>query len=73
MMTFIARMQVKPGKEAEFEKLAKRLTERDRKKVLMASLDVNRPAAMECSSPSSTRPPRRRTATRRTSSNSRRR
>ena len=27
MMTFIARMQVKPGKEAEFEDLARQLTE----------------------------------------------
>lgn len=27
MMTFIARMQVKPGKEAEFEALARRLTD----------------------------------------------
>jgi len=30
MMTFIARMQVKPGREAEFEDLARRLTERVR-------------------------------------------
>ena len=30
MMTFIARMQVKPGKEAEFESLAKELTEKVR-------------------------------------------
>ncbi len=30
MMTFIARMQVKPGKEAEFEDLARRLTEQVR-------------------------------------------
>jgi autoinducer 2-degrading protein len=30
MMTFIARMQVKPGKEAEFEELAKQLTEKVR-------------------------------------------
>jgi len=30
MMTFIARMQVKPGKEADFEALAKRLTEKVR-------------------------------------------
>ncbi|QFS81412.1 signal recognition particle protein [Roseivivax sp. THAF197b] len=35
------------GKTTTTAKLAKRLTERDRKKVLMASLDVNRPAAME--------------------------
>ena len=28
MMTFIARMQVKPGKEEEFEQLARQLTER---------------------------------------------
>lgn len=27
MMTFIARMQVKPGKESEFETLARQLTE----------------------------------------------
>jgi len=30
MMTFIARMQVKPGKEAEFEQLAQTLTEKVR-------------------------------------------
>lgn len=30
MMTFIARMQVKPGKEADFESLARRLTEKVR-------------------------------------------
>jgi signal recognition particle subunit SRP54 len=35
------------GKTTTTAKLAKRLTERDRKKVLMASLDVNRPAAQE--------------------------
>ncbi|MCE0505971.1 signal recognition particle protein [Roseivivax sp. GX 12232] len=35
------------GKTTSTAKLAKRLTERDRKKVLMASLDVQRPAAME--------------------------
>ncbi|MBO9464169.1 signal recognition particle protein [Tropicibacter sp. R15_0] len=35
------------GKTTTTAKLAKRLTERDGKKVLMASLDVNRPAAME--------------------------
>ncbi|MBE9637715.1 signal recognition particle protein [Salipiger mangrovisoli] len=35
------------GKTTTTAKLAKRLKERDRKKVLMASLDVNRPAAME--------------------------
>jgi signal recognition particle subunit SRP54 len=35
------------GKTTTTAKLAKRLTERDRKKVLMASLDVNRPAARE--------------------------
>ena len=28
MMTFIARMQIKPGKEADFEALAKQLTEK---------------------------------------------
>ena len=33
------------GKTTTTAKLAKRLSERDRKKVLMASLDVNRPAA----------------------------
>ena len=35
------------GKTTTTEKLAKRLTEREGKRVLMASLDVNRPAAME--------------------------
>ncbi|ETX15343.1 signal recognition particle [Roseivivax halodurans JCM 10272] len=35
------------GKTTTTAKLAKRLTERDKKKVLMASLDVQRPAAME--------------------------
>ncbi|MEE3361347.1 MAG: signal recognition particle protein [Pseudomonadota bacterium] len=35
------------GKTTTTAKLAKRLKERDGKKVLMASLDVNRPAAME--------------------------
>ena len=35
------------GKTTTTAKLARRLTERDRKKVLMASLDVRRPAAME--------------------------
>ncbi|NNM78690.1 signal recognition particle protein [Sphingomonas sp. ID1715] len=35
------------GKTTTTAKLAKRLTERDRKKVLMASLDVNRPAAQQ--------------------------
>jgi signal recognition particle subunit SRP54 len=35
------------GKTTTTAKLAKRLHERDGKKVLMASLDVNRPAAME--------------------------
>ncbi|MFW2588622.1 signal recognition particle protein [Sagittula sp. SSi028] len=35
------------GKTTTTAKLAKRLKERDNKKVLMASLDVNRPAAME--------------------------
>jgi len=35
------------GKTTTTAKLAKRLTEREGKKVLMASLDVNRPAAME--------------------------
>ncbi|CTQ48153.1 signal recognition particle protein [Jannaschia donghaensis] len=35
------------GKTTTTGKLAKRLTERDGKRVLMASLDVNRPAAME--------------------------
>jgi signal recognition particle subunit SRP54 len=35
------------GKTTTTAKLGKRLTERDRKKVLMASLDVNRPAAQE--------------------------
>ncbi|MEP6785896.1 MAG: signal recognition particle protein [Sphingomonadales bacterium] len=35
------------GKTTSTAKIAKRLTEKDRKKVLMASLDVNRPAAQE--------------------------
>ncbi|MBT6268476.1 MAG: signal recognition particle protein [Tateyamaria sp.] len=35
------------GKTTTTAKLAKRLTEKDGKRVLMASLDVNRPAAME--------------------------
>ncbi|MBB4153148.1 signal recognition particle subunit SRP54 [Sphingomonas jinjuensis] len=35
------------GKTTTTAKIAKRLTSRDRKKVLMASLDVNRPAAQE--------------------------
>ncbi len=35
------------GKTTTTAKIAKRLTEKDRKKVLMASLDVNRPAAQE--------------------------
>jgi signal recognition particle subunit SRP54 len=35
------------GKTTTSAKLAKRLREKDRKKVLMASLDVNRPAAQE--------------------------
>jgi len=35
------------GKTTTTAKLAKRLAERDRKRVLMASLDTNRPAAME--------------------------
>ena len=35
------------GKTTTTAKLAKRLKERDGKKILMASLDVNRPAAME--------------------------
>ena len=35
------------GKTTTTAKLAKRLTERNKKRVLMASLDVNRPAAME--------------------------
>ncbi|MFT3968359.1 MAG: signal recognition particle protein, partial [Sphingobium sp.] len=35
------------GKTTTTAKLAKRLKDRDRKKVLMASLDVNRPAAQE--------------------------
>ena len=35
------------GKTTTTGKLAKRLTEKNNKKVLMASLDVNRPAAME--------------------------
>ncbi len=35
------------GKTTTTAKLAKRLSERDGKRVLMASLDVNRPAAME--------------------------
>ncbi|PKP74700.1 MAG: signal recognition particle protein [Alphaproteobacteria bacterium HGW-Alphaproteobacteria-6] len=35
------------GKTTTTAKLAKRLSERDKKRVLMASLDTNRPAAME--------------------------
>jgi signal recognition particle subunit SRP54 len=35
------------GKTTTTAKLAKRLSERDRKKVMMASLDVNRPAAQQ--------------------------
>jgi signal recognition particle subunit SRP54 len=35
------------GKTTTTAKIARRLTQRDRKKVLMASLDVRRPAAME--------------------------
>jgi signal recognition particle subunit SRP54 len=35
------------GKTTSTAKIAKRLNEKDRKKVLMASLDVNRPAAQE--------------------------
>src|SRR5690606_22808850 len=35
------------GKTTTTAKLARRLAEKDRKKVLMASLDVNRPAAQE--------------------------
>ncbi len=35
------------GKTTTTAKLAKRLSERNKKRVLMASLDVNRPAAME--------------------------
>ncbi len=35
------------GKTTTTAKIAKRLTEKDRKKVIMASLDVNRPAAQE--------------------------
>src|SRR5699024_5818132 len=35
------------GKTTTTAKLAKRLTDRERKRVLMASLDTNRPAAME--------------------------
>ena len=35
------------GKTTTSAKIAKRMTEKDRKKVLMASLDVNRPAAQE--------------------------
>jgi signal recognition particle subunit SRP54 len=35
------------GKTTTSAKIAKRLTDKDRKKVLMASLDVNRPAAQE--------------------------
>jgi signal recognition particle subunit SRP54 len=35
------------GKTTTSAKIAKRLTERDRKKVLLASLDIYRPAAME--------------------------
>ena len=35
------------GKTTTTAKIAKKLSEKDRKKVLMASLDVNRPAAQE--------------------------
>ena len=35
------------GKTTTTAKVAKRLTERDKRKVLMASLDTRRPAAME--------------------------
>ena len=35
------------GKTTTTAKIAKRLTEKDRKKVMMASLDVARPAAQE--------------------------
>ena len=35
------------GKTTSTAKIAKRLTDKDRKKVMMASLDVNRPAAQE--------------------------
>ena len=35
------------GKTTTTAKIAKRLTEKERKKVLMASLDVQRPAAQE--------------------------
>src|SRR3546814_18348112 len=35
------------GKTTTAAKIAKRLKEKDRKKILMASLDVNRPAAQE--------------------------
>ena len=35
------------GKTTTTAKLARRLTERQKRKVLMASLDVRRPAAME--------------------------
>ena len=35
------------GKTTTTAKIAKRLTERDSRKVLMASLDTRRPAAME--------------------------
>src|SRR3546814_12628581 len=35
------------GKTTTTAKIAKRLTDKERKKVLMASLDVNRPAAQE--------------------------
>ena len=35
------------GKTTTTAKIAKRLTDRQRRKVLMASLDVRRPAAME--------------------------
>src|SRR3977135_2820242 len=35
------------GKTTTTAKLARRLTQRDKRKVLMASLDVRRPAAME--------------------------
>ena len=36
------------GKTTTTAKIAKKLNEKDRKKVLMASLDVNRPAAQGC-------------------------
>ena len=35
------------GKTTTSAKLAKRLRDKDNKRILMASLDVNRPAAME--------------------------